>query len=116
MEKHEQEDQHYDVLDMSRIESGNVVIEEAPCSLPKILQDIRSMTQVDVEAKGLSFHMDDSALDDAKLARLPIVAMTADAFEEDRQRASAAGMDGHLGKPVDTDKLFAALQRILGGA
>jgi len=53
-------------------------------------------------------------LDDPKLARLPIVAMTADAFEEDRQRVLSAGMDGHLGKPVDTDKLFAALQGILG--
>jgi len=54
------------------------------------------------------------ALDDPELARLPIVAMTADAFEEDRQRVLSAGMDGHLGKPVDTDKLFAALRDILG--
>ncbi len=54
------------------------------------------------------------AMDDPKLARLPIVAMTADAFEEDRQRVLSAGMDGHLGKPVDTDKLFATLQSILG--
>jgi len=56
------------------------------------------------------------ALDDEKLSRLPIVAMTADAFEEDRQRVLSAGMDGHLGKPVDTDKLFATLQSILGRA
>jgi len=54
------------------------------------------------------------AMDDPKLAQLPIVAMTADAFEEDRQRVLSAGMNGHLGKPVDTDKLFATLQKILG--
>ncbi len=51
-----------DVLDMSRIESGNVIIEETPCSLPKILRELQTMIQVDLEAKGLNFHMDDSAL------------------------------------------------------
>ncbi len=56
------------------------------------------------------------AMDDPKLAHLPIVAMTADAFEEDRQRVLSAGMDGHLGKPVDTGKLFATLRSILGRA
>ena len=54
------------------------------------------------------------AMDDARLAGLPIVAMTANAFEEDRQRVLAAGMNGHLGKPIDVDKLFATLQSILG--
>ncbi len=54
------------------------------------------------------------AMDDPKLARLPIVAMTADAFEEDRQRVLSAGMDAHLGKPVDTEKLFDTLRGVLG--
>ena len=40
--------------------------------------------------------------------------MTANAFEEDRQRVLSAGMNGHLGKPIDVDKLFATLQDILG--
>ena len=56
------------------------------------------------------------AMEDPKLARLPIVAMTANTFDEDRQRIFAAGMDGHLGKPVDTGKLFATLRSILGRA
>ena len=51
-----------DVLDMSRIESGNVVIEETPCSLPQVLRKLQTMIQVDLESKGLRFHMDDSAL------------------------------------------------------
>ncbi len=51
-----------DVLDMSRIESGNVIIEETPCSLPKILRDLQTMIQVDLVDKGLNFQMDDSAL------------------------------------------------------
>lgn len=53
------------------------------------------------------------AMSDPRLAHLPIVAMTANAFEEDRQRVLSAGMNGHLGKPIDMDKLFATLQNFL---
>jgi len=52
------------------------------------------------------------AMSDPRLARLPIVAMTANAFEEDRQRVLSAGMNGHLSKPLDVNKLFATLQSI----
>lgn len=52
-------------------------------------------------------------LDDPLLSRLPIVAMTANALEEDRQRTLAAGMNAHLGKPIDVNKLFSTLQNIL---
>lgn len=56
------------------------------------------------------------AMPDPHLASLPIVAMTANAFEEDRQRVLSAGMNGHLGKPIDLDELFSTLQNILGGS
>ena len=44
-------------------------------------------------------------------ARLPIIAMTANAFEADRQACLDAGMDDHLAKPIDVDKLALALER-----
>jgi len=47
---------------------------------------------------------------------LPIVAMTANAMEEDRQRALEAGMDAHLPKPIDVDELVATLLRVTGRA
>ncbi len=47
------------------------------------------------------------------LQKLPILAMTANAFEEDRQKALEAGMNGHLVKPIDVDKLLETLSMVL---
>jgi two-component system sensor histidine kinase/response regulator len=43
-----------------------------------------------------------------------VIAMTANALEEDRERALAAGMNGYVAKPIDVDELVATLGR-LGG-
>ena len=48
-----------------------------------------------------------------RCAVVPIVAMTANVFDEDRERCLAAGMNDHLGKPIDPDKLFESLWRWL---
>ncbi len=48
-----------------------------------------------------------------KIANIPILAMTANAFEEDKQAAKEAGMNGHLAKPIDVAKLIEALKEIL---
>ncbi len=53
------------------------------------------------------------ALQDERLANIPIIAMTANAFEEDRQAAIAAGMSDHLGKPFQIEKLYEIMGKYL---
>ena len=53
------------------------------------------------------------ALPDAAKAGIPIFAMTANAFEEDRQSALKAGMDGHIAKPLDIPHLLQVLADVL---
>jgi CheY-like chemotaxis protein len=51
--------------------------------------------------------------DDA--ATIPIVAMTANAFEEDIEKSRAAGMNAHLSKPIEPRILYSTLDRLLNG-
>jgi signal transduction histidine kinase/CheY-like chemotaxis protein len=51
---------------------------------------------------------------DKAIAKIPIIAMTANAFEEDRQKAIAAGMNAHLPKPISVDLLLDTLEQLIG--
>ena len=53
-------------------------------------------------------------LDDLKCANIPIIAMTANAFEEDRKKAIKAGMNGHIAKPISADAILENLDQIFG--
>ena len=46
--------------------------------------------------------------------RIPIIAMTADAFVEDAKKCIACGMNGHVEKPVNIQKLLHALEKCIG--
>ena len=52
-------------------------------------------------------------LDRPDAADVPILAMTANAFEEDRQQAFAVGMNGYIAKPIDVSVLTQELKRLI---
>ena len=54
------------------------------------------------------------ALSDPKKAGIPIVALTANAFQEDRSRSLELGMDEYLAKPYEIPAVMAVLNRFLG--
>ena len=72
-----------------------------------ILMDIQMPEMDGYEATKLIRHLDDARAD------IPIVAMTANAFEEDRQKALESGMNAHVSKPVDMNMLFKVMAQIL---
>ena len=66
-----------------------------------VLMDIRMPVMDGLEATG-----NIRKLPDMRKAGVPIIAMTADAFEEDIQKCRNAGMDGYISKPIDINKMF----------
>ena len=72
-----------------------------------ILMDIQMPEMDGYEATKLIRNLDDARAD------IPIVAMTANAFEEDRQKALENGMNAHVSKPVDMNMLFKVMTQIL---
>ena len=47
-------------------------------------------------------------------ANIPIVAMTANAFEEDKKKAFKAGMNAHIAKPIDIKTILAVFDQVFG--
>ena len=53
------------------------------------------------------------ALDRADAKKIPIIALTANAFDEDVKRSMQAGLDAHLSKPVEPELLFETLESLI---
>ena len=53
------------------------------------------------------------SMEDKELAEIPIIAMTANAFEEDKKRVLESGMNGYLPKPIDIKKMMKTLGEVL---
>ena len=93
-------------------ENGAVAVEKvstaAPGSYDLVLMDVQ-MPIMD----GYTATRKIRALDDPARAKLPILAMTANAFDEDRRNALESGMNGFLSKPIVIDDLVQELRKIL---
>ena len=99
-------------FEVDTAENGKVAVEKVEAASADrydlILMDIQ-MPEMD----GYEATRRIRALPDTKKAALPIVAMTANAFEDDRKNALHAGMNGHIAKPLDIQKLFQVLSELL---
>ena len=99
-------------LKIDRVENGvecvNKVIENPCGAYDLILMDIQ-MPKMD----GYKATKEIRNLQDKDKASIPIVAMTANAFEEDKKKAFDAGMDGHIAKPINIEDLFVVLTDII---
>ena len=99
-------------LKIERVEDGiqcvNRIMKMSAGTYDMILMDIQ-MPQMD----GYKATRVIRRLPDKDKACIPIIAMTANAFEEDKRKAIAAGMNGHIAKPIQVDKLLSTLKTIL---
>ena len=99
-------------LKTERVENGiqcvNRIMEMPTGTYDMILMDIQ-MPQMD----GYKATQAIRNLPDKDKACIPIIAMTANAFEEDKREAIAAGMNGHIAKPIQVDKLLSMLAEVI---
>ncbi len=107
-----------DLLDMEEMEAehaenGQVVVDMFTQSesgyYDAILMDIRMPVMDGLTATGVIRQSDHP---DAKT--IPIIALTANAFDEDVQNSLQAGMNAHLSKPVEPDQLYTTLRTLIG--
>ncbi len=89
-------------------EAVNMVKNSKPGYFDLILMDVQ-MPVMDGYAATRAIR----SLDNKELAKIPIVAMTANAFEEDRRAALDSGMNDHVAKPIDFERLARVLNRLL---
>ena len=80
----------------------------APGTYSAILMDVR-MPEMD----GLEASAAIRALPREDAKRIPIIALTANAFDEDVQRSLQVGMNAHLSKPVESEHLFQTLGELI---
>jgi CheY-like chemotaxis protein len=98
--------------EIDHAENGKIVLElfeNSPVGhYDAILMDVR-MPEMD----GLEAAAAIRALDRPDAKTIPIIALTANAFDEDVQRSLQAGMDAHLSKPVDPERLYQTLEELI---
>ena len=100
-------------LDVDSAEDGtdavNIMSSASGSKYDLIFMDIQ-MPKMD----GYTATREIRTLNKPKCANIPIIAMTANAFEEDRKKAIKAGMNGHIAKPISKDVILENLDQIFG--
>ena len=99
-------------MEVEHAENGRIAVEKFAASEPgyydAILMDMRMPEMDGLEATNAIRDMDRL---DAKT--IPIIALTANAFDEDVQRSMQAGLNAHLSKPVEPEALFETLENLI---
>ena len=96
-------------------ENGKIAVEMTEASEPGYYDVILMDIQMPV-MDGYMAAQAIRAIPDKKLAGIPIIAMTANAFQEDIKKAGEVGMNGHIAKPLDIPGMKATLQDVLKNA
>ena len=93
-------------------ENGKIAVEMLQRSDPGYYQLVLMDVQMPVMS-GYEAVREIRQLENQRLADIPVIAMTANAFEEDKQEALRNGMDGHIAKPINIELLFTTLNKVL---
>lgn len=99
-------------LKIERVEDGIQCVNR----IEKMPADAYDMILMDIQMPKMDGYKATQAirnLSDKDKASIPIIAMTANAFEEDKRDAIAAGMNGHIAKPIQVDKLLSILSEVI---
>ena len=99
-------------LKIERVEDGIQCVNR----IEKMPADTYDMILMDIQMPKMDGYKATQAirnLSDKDKASIPIIAMTANAFEEDKRDAIAAGMNGHIAKPIQVDKLLSILSEVI---
>ena len=101
-------------FEVEAAEDGSIAVEIVKESKPGyydlILMDVQMPIMNGYEATRAI-----RSLEDKELASIVIIAMTANAFEEDKKAALDAGMNDHIAKPIDIEVLFEVLGKVCSG-
>lgn len=93
-------------------ENGELAVDMLQKSEPGYYQVVLMDVQMPV-MDGYTAVREIRRLENQRLASIPVIAMTANAFEEDKQEALKNGMDGHIAKPINVEILFETLNQVL---
>ena len=99
-------------LKIERVEDGIQCVNR----IEKMPADTYDMILMDIQMPKMDGYKATQAirnLTDKDKASIPIIAMTANAFEEDKRDAIAAGMNGHIAKPIQVDKMLSILSEVI---